>query len=178
MYTDVIHFWFEETQPGQWFAKDEAFDKLITRRFSSLHGQAVRCELYQWRSSAHGRLAEILLLDQFSRNMFRDKPQAFAHDAMALTLAQEAVAQGFDKGLSIPEKQFLYMPFMHSESLKIHDIALRLFKTPGLENSLEYEIRHRRILERFGRYPHRNGALGRKSTEEERQFLKEPGSHF
>jgi len=178
MYSDVIRFWFEEAKPAQWFAKDKVFDKLIARRFSHLHEAAGRCELYEWRSNVHGRLAEIIILDQFSRNLFRNKPQAFSNDAMALSLAQEAVFQDLDDQLTISQKQFLYMPFMHSESLIIHDIALRLFNTAGLEDSLEYERRHRRILERFGRYPHRNAALGRKSTDEEKQFLKEPGSHF
>ncbi len=174
----VLSFWFEELTPKDWFAKSSALDKTIEKRFGDLHSQASACELYLWRDSARGRLAEIILLDQFSRNIFRDKARAYAQDPLALALAQEAVAQGADQNLATEEKSFLYMPFMHSESLKIHDKAIELFKADGLEKNLKFEYKHREIIERFGRYPHRNEVLGRKSTQEELEFLKQPGSGF
>jgi uncharacterized protein (DUF924 family) len=127
---------------------------------------------------AEGRLAEIIVLDQFSRNMFRDTPAAFAQDALALVLAQEAVFSGADKLLSETQCSFLYMPFMHSESLVIHELAVELFSKPGLEGNLDFEMRHKVIIEKFGRYPHRNNILQRESTEEEMEFLKLPGSGF
>jgi len=123
-----------------------------------------------------GRLAEILVLDQFSRHIHRDTPGAFAQDPMALALAQEAVALGIDQDLEKSRRHFLYMPYMHSESLVIHDRALELFEALGV--AVDFEIRHRDIIERFGRYPHRNETLGRKSTAEEIEFLKQPGSSF
>lgn len=177
-YEDVLQFWFVESEPKQWFRKDDEFDALILGRFSAIHNQATHCELYNWREQPRGRLAEIIVLDQFSRNMFRDTPHAFAADNIALALAQEAVTGGIDRTLSTTEKGFLYMPYMHSESLKIHEVAVKLFSQQGLENSLEWEMKHKDIIERFGRYPHRNAILGRKSTEEEHAFLTQPGSSF
>mgnify|MGYP002637860950 CR=1 FL=1 len=178
MYEQVLKFWFEETEPSQRFKKDEDFDRLIVERFSDIHQQAVQCELFKWRANAHGRLAEIIVLDQFSRNMYRDTPLAFAYDPLALALAQEAVAAGADKTLSQQESSFLYMPYMHSESLPIHEVATELFSHNGTQNSLDYEHKHRAIIERFGRYPHRNTVLGRTSTPEELAFLEQPGSGF
>jgi uncharacterized protein (DUF924 family) len=177
-YAQILDFWFEQTSPAQRWKKDAAFDALIVERFAELHGRAVRCELFVWRNTARGRLAEIILLDQFSRNMFRDSAEAFAHDALALALAQEAVAQGADQQLDAEQRSFLYMPYMHSESLLIHKQALELFTRNAFSNNLEFEIKHKAILERFGRYPHRNALLGRQSTEEERFFLQQPGSSF
>lgn len=175
---EVLRFWFEELSPKDWFTKNMELDKAIKKRFGDLHREASACELYQWRESARGRLAEIILLDQFSRNIYRGSAQAFARDPLALALAQEAVAQGADKSLASEEKSFLYMPYMHSESLKIHAIAVELFKAEGLENNLKHEYRHREIIQRFGRYPHRNELLGRESTPEEQAFLEQPGSGF
>ena len=178
MYEEVLTFWFEEISQAQWWKKDVDFDQLISDRFSVIHSRAARCELFDWRNSAKGRLAEIIVLDQFSRNMFRGSPGAFAHDQMALVLAQEAVSLGIDKLLTPIEQGFIYLPYMHSESLKIHEVAEKLYRQPGFQGSLEWEIKHKRIIERFGRYPHRNDILGRKSTKEEIEFLKEPGSSF
>ena len=178
MFNEVLKFWFDEIKPSQWWAKDDDFDKLIIGRFSEVHARAICCELFEWRASPRGRLAEIIVLDQFSRNMFRGTPAAFANDALALALSQEAVSANADKALSPAEQSFLYMPFMHSESLKIHEIAVGLFKDAGLQNSLDFEIRHKSIIEKFGRYPHRNSILGRQSTEDEIEFLKQPGSGF
>ncbi|MFC3282414.1 DUF924 family protein [Litchfieldella rifensis] len=175
---DVLAFWFDELTPRQWFAKDETLDREIATRFSSLLDAARHGELWQWRLSAMGRLAEILVLDQFSRNIHRDTPAAFAQDPQALALAQEAVAHRVDRHLDVTHKPFLYMPYMHSESLAIHDEALRLFDQPGLEENLRFEQRHRDIIARFGRYPHRNAILGRESTPEEMTFLQDPGSSF
>lgn len=178
MYQDILTFWFEELEPKQWWVKDSALDQLILERFSLVHARAVRCELFEWRASAKGRLAEIVVLDQFSRNMFRGSSLAFACDPMALALAQEAVSLGADQDLNPVERNFVYMPFMHSESLLIHQVAVTLFQRNGQQSSLDYEYRHKEIIERFGRYPHRNDILGRDSTAEERAFLKLPGSGF
>ncbi len=174
----VLHFWFETLEPAQWFRKDATLDQVIRARFGPLHAAAAAGELWSWRDTPRGRLAEVLVLDQFSRNLYRDDPRAFAQDAMALVLAQEAVAQRLDLALPVVERSFLYMPYMHSESLKVHDEALCLFDQPGLEDNLRFEHRHRDILLRFGRYPHRNAILGRESSEEELAFLEQPGSSF
>jgi uncharacterized protein (DUF924 family) len=175
---EVLRFWFEEATPAQWWKKDGAFDTLVRARFGALHAAAARCEHYGWRASAEGRLAEIIVLDQFSRNLFRDSALAFASDPLALALAQEAVAAGVDVQLGVEQRRFLYMPYMHSESLAIHDIAVQLFDQPGLQDNLAFEHRHRDIIVRFGRYPHRNAVLGRASTAEELAFLQLPGSAF
>lgn len=178
MYQDILTFWFVEIDPLRWWEKDEAFDQLIAQRFLQVHTQASRCELYHWRADPKGRLAEIIVLDQFSRNIYRGRPDAFAQDTVALALAQEAIRLNAQAGLSPAEKNFLYLPFMHSESLAIHDLALELYRESGLEENLDFEIRHRDIIKRFGRYPHRNEILGRTSTAEEREFLQQPDSGF
>ena len=118
------------------------------------------------------------MLDQFSRNLFRDSANAFSYDAMALTLAQEAVSRGVDKMLPIEKRAFLYMPYMHSESKCIHKEAEKLFKQEGMEHNYEFELQHKAIIDKFGRYPHRNIILNRHSTPEEIAFLKEPNSSF
>ena len=174
----VLDFWFKEIDAKQWWTKSAEFDQLIASRFGSLHAAAARCELHPWRETPPGRLAEIIVLDQFSRNMFRDQPQAFACDAMALALAQTAVATQADAVLEIQQRAFVYMPYMHSESLLIHGTAQALFSQAGLESSLASEQHHKAILDRFGRYPHRNAILGRPSTTEELEFLAGPGSSF
>lgn len=176
--TTIIGFWFEEIEPRQWWAKDRAFDDKLRERFLSLHERAVCCELFVWRTNAAGRLAEIIVLDQFSRNLFRDQARAFAADPLALCLAQEMVAAGLDRELPARQRAFAYMPYMHSESLPIHDTARPLFEQPELADTLESELRHRAILERFGRYPHRNTILNRVSTAQEIEFLAHPGSSF
>lgn len=178
MYQDILRFWFEEINPSQWWSKDDEFDQLIRDRFSDVHSRAVRCELFEWRENARGRLAEIIILDQFSRNMFRGAPLAFASDSMALVLSQEVISLGLDKLLDSKEKGFIYLPFMHSESIAIHEVAEKLYHQHGVQSSLEWEIKHKKIIERFGRYPHRNESLGRKSTDEELDFLKQPNSRF
>lgn len=177
-YQDVLNFWFKDIEPAQWWVKDLAFDKEISDKFLLLHKAARQGELESWRNTSSGRLAEIIVLDQFSRNIYRDTPRAFASDAIALVLAQEAISQGLDKSLNPVEKSFLYMPFMHSESLVIHEKAVALYKANGIVNNLEFEIKHKDIIERFGRYPHRNIILNRQSTAEEFEFLSQPNSSF
>jgi uncharacterized protein (DUF924 family) len=174
----IIRFWFEEIDRKLWFKKDPDFDTLLRQRFGSVHQRACAGELLSWRETASGALAEVIVLDQFSRNLFRDSPLAFAQDGLALVLAQEAVRRGLDQQLSPTMKAFLYMPYMHSESALIHDLAVQLFDQPGLEGNLDFELRHKAIIDRFGRYPHRNAVLGRTSTPEEEDFLRQPGSSF
>jgi uncharacterized protein (DUF924 family) len=175
---EVLRFWFEELTPADWWRKDPALDRAITARFAPMLAAAARCELLRWRATAAGRLAEVIVLDQFTRNIHRGTAAAFANDALALALAQEAVARGSDRELPVARRAFLYLPWMHSESGLIHEEALRLFAEPGLEHNLEFERQHKAIIDRFGRYPHRNAALGRASTPEELAFLREPGSSF
>lgn len=176
--TSILKFWFDEIERSLWFKKDDNFDQLLIERFGELHAQAAQGELYAWRESALGRLAEIIVLDQFSRNMFRNSVKAFAQDGMALVLAQEAIRVGDDLKLNTLQRTFLYMPFMHSESLAIHEIAVELFTRNGIQNNLDFELKHKAIIERFGRYPHRNALLGRESTPDELAFLSQPGSSF
>tara|TARA_R110000868_G_scaffold117600_12_gene312390 strand:+ start:12102 stop:12638 length:537 start_codon:yes stop_codon:yes gene_type:complete len=174
----VLDFWFSQLSPSDWYKKDEALDQKISDLFLNTYLQATKGELYHWRGSIEGRLAEIIVLDQFSRNIFRNDAMAFRFDALALILAQEASSKVEAKTLAPTKKAFLYMPYMHSESLSVHDEAVRLFSEPGLENNLKFELKHKEIIERFGRYPHRNKILGRTSTQEEIEFLKQPGSSF
>jgi len=176
--SDILSFWFKEIEPKKWFVKNLAFDQLLIERFSGVHDQARQCELFEWRNTAEGCLAEVIILDQFSRNMFRDTPDAFASDSLALALAQSAIASGKDKDLTPEQRTFLYMPFMHSESLKIHDVAIKLFTDNGIQGNVDFELKHRDIIEKYGRYPHRNSILGRISSPEEIEFLEQPGSSF
>ena len=171
MHTDVLAFWFEEIEPSLWFAADAGFDELIRARFLDLIGQAAAGELFSWRVTAPGRLAEILVLDQFPRNVYRGTAQAFAHDPIALVLAQEAVAAGALRLLEPTQRSFLLLPLMHSESRQIHAVAETLFKDFAPAVNFEFEMRHKAIIDRFGRYPHRNEVLGRTSTPDELEFL-------
>ncbi len=177
-YQEIIDFWFNEIDSKYWFKKDPSFDQQLKQRFLSTYHAATRCELFEWRQTPEGSLAEIIVLDQFSRNFFRESAKAFEFDPLALALSQSAIEKGFDQEISINRRSFLYMPFMHSESLKIHDQALKLFAVKGLENNLIYEKKHRDIIAQFSRYPHRNKVLGRESTAEELAFLSQPGSSF
>ena len=178
MSQEVIDFWFKEIEPSRWWSKDVGFDLLISRRFKSLHARATRCELWEWRKEARGRLAEIIVLDQFSRNLHRDLALAFSNDSLALALAQEAISAQADLALTSIEKSFLYMPFMHSESMEIHERAAGLYKRNGIESNYDFELKHKEIIDEFGRYPHRNSVLGRVSTPLEVEFLRQPGSTF
>ncbi|AIR00970.1 hypothetical protein LG71_14180 [Pluralibacter gergoviae] len=171
MHNSVLQFWFEEISPGQWFRGTPALDESLRKRFGDLLASARRGELAAWRDTAQGRLAEIILLDQFSRNIYRGTADAFSADVLALVLAQEAVRAGCDRELNASMRAFLYMPYMHSESALIHRETLRLFNQPGLEKTYVNEVEHKAIIDRFGRYPQRNKALGRTSTPDEAQFL-------
>lgn len=170
---EVLHFWFEEHGPDDWFAAKPEFDSQVAARFAATHA-AARCgEAWRWRETPEGRLAEILVLDQFSRQLFRDRAEAFAADPMALVLAQEMVADGLDQAISLGRRHFVYMPYMHSESAVIHAEASRLFTELGDETYLGYQREHAELIRRFGRYPGRNAALGRPSTPEELRHLQQ-----
>jgi uncharacterized protein (DUF924 family) len=174
----IIKFWFEAHNNDDWFGSSPEFDQELHEKFFDLHTKVSRGEAYGWRITPLGRLAEILVLDQFSRQFFRKQAQAFASDPMALTLAQELVASGDDKTLTNDQRIFAYMPYMHSESLVIHDEAVRLFTELGIEDNLKFENSHRDLIVRFSRYPMRNAALGRQSSAEELAYIKEREGRF
>jgi uncharacterized protein (DUF924 family) len=178
VYERVLTFWFEEIEPQSWWSTDPALDEQIRKRYLGLLERAKQGELYAWRASPEGRLAEILVLDQFSRNIHRNTPQAFSQDPIALVLAQEAVATHAHRGLPPTQRTFMLMPYMHSESRLVHVQAEALFREFGPADNYDFELRHKAIVDRFGRYPHRNEVLGRASTQEEIEFLRQPGSKF
>lgn len=171
----VLTFWFDEHTSADWFGGKAEFDDAVRENFGTLLESARQSELFAWRDTPKGRLAEIIVLDQFSRQLFRNDASAFASDPLALALSQEAVFQGDDQPLSVIERQFLYMPYMHSESLLVQDESLRVFA--GLNNAdlLEYAEKHRAVIEQFGRFPMRNAALGRSSTQQEIDYIAERG---
>jgi len=175
-FQEVLDFWFGEMSDSYRWSKGNLLDPIVKTRFDALHAATASGELWEWRTSPEGRLAEIIVLDQFSRHIYRDTPAAFASDPVALVLAQESVRVGADTAVDEEKRQYFYMPFMHSESLRIHVSASGLFAR--LPRNLKYAVKHRAIIERFGRYPHRNAILGRASTPEEIAFLATPGSSF
>lgn len=177
-YKDVLNFWFEEITSDEWFNKSDALDLKMVEKFIVIHSQAVAGELAFWRNEPLGRLAEIILIDQFSRNIYRDDPKAYASDGMALVLAQETIRGNHHQNFEIRHKQFLYMPFMHSESKVIHESAVKLFSEYGLENNLKYEMEHKSLIDRFGRYPERNKILGRLNTPDEEIYLMDKEPHL
>jgi uncharacterized protein (DUF924 family) len=172
----ILHFWFEESKPYQWFRRDHAFDRTIKSRFGALHEAAIAGKLDVWRAHSRHSLSLIILLDQFSRNIYRDDPRAFAQDAQALDVAREAIRRRFDKLYDARERAFFYMPFMHSEDMGVQEECVALFKSqlPSTMN-VPYAIEHRDIVKRFGRFPHRNQIFARASTPEEVAFLKAGG---
>lgn len=174
----ILSFWFEEIDPKSWWKKDAAFDETVRARFLDSHTAALRGEFFSWRHDARGRLAEILVLDQFPRNMFRNTAAAFSSDPLALVLAQEVIGHDMLDQLTASEASFILMPIMHSESLRVHEAFACYFTLPGLSGTLDYENKHVDILKRFGRYPHRNALLGRASTDDEVAFLRGPLSSF
>lgn len=174
----VLRFWFEALTPQQWWTTDPALDAHIGQRFAALLQRAAAAELQAWRATAAGRLAEVIVLDQYSRNIHRNTPRAFAQDGMALALAQEGVLRGVLDALPRVQRTFLLMPYMHSESAVIHAEATVLFERFTPAESHDFELQHKAIIDRFGRYPHRNEILGRPSTAEEQAFLRQPGSSF
>jgi uncharacterized protein (DUF924 family) len=187
----VLDFWFGAPgTPGagerrrEWFVKDPAFDAQIAQRFGALIEAALRGELAAWPADgAAAALAQIVVLDQFTRNVFRNTPRAFAGDARALAAAQALVAAGQDLALPPLQRAFAYLPFEHAEDLALQDESVRLFTAlaaaaPELDDMLDYAHRHRAVIARFGRFAHRNAMLGRASSDEEQAYLKEPGAGF
>ena len=186
-FDDVLDFWFgpRETRGkarAEWFRRDARFDDEIRRRFGALHARAAARELDSWRANAESMLALVLLLDQFSRNLYRDDARAFAQDDYARECADDALSRGDDLGSRPVERHFLYLPFEHSEDLADQERAVDLMRsleafeeTRGLS---EWAVRHRDVIRRFGRFPHRNEFVGRASTPEEIAFLRAPGSRF
>ncbi|RDE08649.1 DUF924 family protein [Pelagibacterium lacus] len=169
----VLEFWFERHGYEDWFRGGEPFDAKCRAELGDIHARAVKAELWHWRSGAEGRLAEILLLDQLSRQLHRGDRRAFASDTMAVTLAQELVAQGLDTRLDASQRMFAYLPFEHAESEILQDESVRLFEALGNADALQYAIDHRETIRRFGRFPFRNAALGRQSTPEEIAYMAE-----
>jgi uncharacterized protein (DUF924 family) len=175
---DVLRCWFEEAGPEQWFKKDPAFDARIRERFLALHEALTAREPHDLVADARTALAAVIVLDQFSRNMFRDTPRAFAADPQALSVAQTAVERGFEAALTKDERMFLYLPFEHCEDRAMQARSVALAASLGDPELSKWAEAHRAIIDRFGRFPHRNRLLGRVSTREEAEFLKQPGSSF
>ncbi|RXT55026.1 hypothetical protein B6S44_12110 [Bosea sp. Tri-44] len=171
---EVLAFW-REAGPDKWFAKDDAFDTEIARRFRPLVDTAARGELSDWEETPEGVYALLILLDQFPRNLHRGSAHAFAADALAREVAGRAIARGFDEAFHNPERRFLYMPFMHSEALADQERCVDLTKASGDDDSTKYAVIHRDIIRDFGRFPHRNAVLGRQSSTEEQRFLEDGG---
>jgi uncharacterized protein (DUF924 family) len=177
--SEVLAFWFAEAQPQQWFGKDPAFDGLLRQRFLGLTGRAIAAELDAWSTEPTGALALVLLLDQFPRQIWRDTARAFAGDPQALTLSQGAVELGWlEVETEQARRQFWLMPLMHSEDLAVQEAAQPLFERFCDPRTAEFARRHRDVIARFGRFPHRNTALGRPSSAAELAFLQTPGSSF
>lgn len=170
---DVYNFWFVDHTHEDWFGGKPEFDEKLADMFADTHPLVARGDAYTWRKSPQGRLSEVIVLDQFSRQLHRNSARAFAQDAMALALAQETVAAGHDRILNKDERIFLYLPYMHSESPIAHEEAVRLYTDLGNEGTLDFEMRHFEVIKRFGRYPKRNIALGRESTSEELAYIEE-----
>jgi uncharacterized protein (DUF924 family) len=182
---DVLAFWFDGVAGDDftsrnriWFGNDSAVDDAIRSRFAGLHADAAAGRLGAWETDPRGALALVVILDQFPRNMFRGTPAAFATDPQALAVARRAIDRGFDSLLRPVERLFLYLPFEHSETLADQERAVALVAALGDRNTLDYAERHREIIARFGRFPHRNAVLARASTPEEAAFLSQPNSSF
>ena len=186
---EILDFWFgREGEEGYgefreaWFAKDPEFDREIRNRFETVYKEAASGELDSWKEEAQSCLALIIVLDQFPRNMFRGDARMYATDEKALEAARYAVEHAFDRELPLFQRGFVYMPFMHSENLEDQRLSVELFRglagEPGTTDATPFAVRHMEIVERFGRFPHRNEILGRQTTPEEAEFLKEPDSSF
>lgn len=176
--SDVVSFWFaEETKPN-WFEGNEQFDAELRKRFGAAYMAARSGQLDDWAKDPRSALALVLLLDQIPRNIYRNTPEAFATDAQALNLAKQAMDHGHDMALTPEQRQFFYLPFMHSEQLAEQERGMELYGALGLAEPLDFMRAHRDIIARFGRFPHRNRILGRANTDEEEAFLKRPDSHF
>jgi uncharacterized protein (DUF924 family) len=175
---EVLSFWFAELGEKQWWAPDPQVDAVVRERFGDVYEVLAREVPAAWRETAQGCLAAVIALDQFPRNLFRDDARAFATDGTALALSREAIAKRFDRELGEAECIFLYMPFQHSEDAGVQAESVALFEALGNENSLNFARAHKAVIDRFGRFPHRNAVLGRESTPEERAFLAEHGRGF
>ncbi len=167
---ETVSFW-RAAGPDKWFEADEDFDRTIRSRFLAIHEAAARGELAAFEESAEGALALLILLDQFSRNMFRDSARAFATDHLARAIADRALARGFDQETDTTMRPFFYLPFMHSELPADQDRCLRLYEAFGEPEQLKFAVTHRDIIVKFGRFPHRNRVLGRETTQAEQEFL-------
>lgn len=174
----VLTFWFEDTQPKQWFEKNIEFDAKVRSRFLELHEALSAEPVPALASDARTALAAVIVFDQMSRNMFRDTPRAFATDGLARAIAEAAIAQGYDRSMSKDERGFLYLPFEHAEDAEAQSRCVTLMATLGDPELSKWAVAHKVIIDRFGRFPHRNKILERKSTPEEEEFLKQPGSSF
>lgn len=175
---DILAFWFGELQPAQWFRPDTALDASIAARFGDTLAALRQQVPVAWKATARGTLAAVIVLDQFPRNIHRGTADAFASDAAALALAAELISKGGDRELNEVERQFLYMPYQHAEDLSVQERSIELYRALGNANVLDFAQRHRDIIARFGRFPHRNAIVGRASTPEEVAFLQQPGSSF
>lgn len=172
---DVVDFWFNALKPEQWWKRDENVDADIVSRFSSLYEELSNEVPEVWLASSHGCLAAVIVLDQFPRNMFRDDARTFATDEKSLEISGQMIAAGDDVKLNQRERGVLYLPYMHSEDGKVQMRSIELFESLGDAAQLNFAIKHKQIIERFGRFPHRNKMLGRDSTPEEVEFLNQPG---
>ena len=173
---EILDFWFAQAHRARWFRSTPDFDDLIRERYLTLWEQARDGRLEHWRTTPEGALALVIVLDQLPLNMFRDDAHGYSTEAMARDVAEEAIARGFDRLLDGDGKALLYLTFMHSESLADQDRAVALFGAAGLSDNLKWARHHRDIIRRFGRFPHRNAALGRDSTAEDLDYLASPGS--
>jgi uncharacterized protein (DUF924 family) len=176
---EILRFWFEETESERRFKKDPVLDETIRIRFGALHARAEAGGCAHWAETAEGALALLVLLDQFSRNLFRDSPRAFACDPAARAVAERAIARGFDMAVPADRRMFFYLPFEHNEDLADQERCCRLVRERiGDAKSIDFTERHREVIARFGRFPHRNKALGRTSTSAEEEYLGQPGAGF
>lgn len=172
---DILRFWFVDHGMDDWFGGKPEFDALLKAEFAQTHAEVAMGEAWRWRDTPKGRLAEIIVLDQFSRQLHRGEAAAFAQDKMALVLAQEMVGQGLDQAMSFFERMFILLPYMHSESAVIQAESMRLHTALNDEKILDFATKHHDCIARFGRYPFRNKALGRQSTPEELAYMEEAG---
>lgn len=178
--TEILNFWFEETKPEQWFQASEEFDRAITDRFEKDHEFAMKGMYDTWMHEPEGCLALILLLDQFSRNMFRGTPKAFASDEKALSVAKHTLDKGYEQFFPPAKRGFIFLPYEHSENLADQDRAVELFATIKADQPVmyDYALKHREVIQEYGRFPHRNQTLGRESTPEEKEYLSQPDAGF
>jgi len=174
----VLAFWFDETSPGKWFAKDEVLDRAIAERFGALRDDLLSSQAAGWTGDPDTLLAAVILLDQFSRNIYRGTGEAFAADSLALGLTHRALARGWDEAIPETRRAFLYMPLMHAEDREEQRLSVQCFTRLGHAENLDFARAHRRVIDRFGRFPSRNAAFGRASTEAEEAYLSQPGAGF